>query len=140
MGVFTNMRAKLVSAIQTASTKVASAQVYDSEASKFGGFPAITVAPVNNEADFNDTSNRRYELIYNVTIYEEITQTGQASADSILDDVMDELLVILNDKDTDWSPAEWIVPTPANWGYQDRPEGMVRTATLQVRCVIFINN
>lgn len=112
---------------------------YRTDRSKIDGYPAALVFPAEHEADYHQTGagNNRETYIFTIRILYPFTE-GQEDADIALEEATDEIIGALRDRSVLGSAADWVDPVPGKWGYQDRGDGTMRVAELNVRCVKYI--
>jgi hypothetical protein len=136
--IFSDMRTAIVAVITAEATKVK--KVYRTDRSKFDGYPAVIVTPSENASDYGDSSMRQLDITFTVRAHQLIIKNGEDKADIVLDEVVDQLISIFNDKAVLTPTAEWVFPAGGVWGYQERPDGQVRTAEIKLKCRKYINN
>jgi hypothetical protein len=133
---FKTIRAAIKTAIDTA-TKVQAAYTY--ERSTFEGFPAVIIAPSENEADYGSTQKDRLVFIFKVRAFYPIPDEGEHSdAETALEEVVDELLTIFKSRDAIGSACDWVEPAPGSWYYEERGEAVYRVAEITLRCVKYV--
>lgn len=125
----------LVAAIENSSSKVAI--VYKGDREILEKYPAAVVVPSANENDYEDTAANRMTFSFTVRLYYPLeggTEANYEEADDGLGDALDELLNIFLDDKVLGTAADWVIPVPSTWGYEQRGEGILRVAELTVRC------
>lgn len=115
--------------------------VYEYEASKLDGFPALTITPSASENDYHSTTENRRVYAFTVRVY---AQRGSSPADEakaektmrlLVDSVinrLDESSDTLNVAAVDGYTYLFLSAAPARWGYINR-ESDVRVAEIGVR-------
>lgn len=129
-------------------TKIAVA--YRTDRSEIAGYPAALVFPAEHEADYFQTGggSNKETYIFTIRILYPFTE-GQEEADLALEEAVDELIRNFRNRDSlgiekddegndIGSVVDWIEPVPGRWGYQDRGNGTMRIAELNIRCVKYV--
>lgn len=135
--VFKDIRQKIMDVIDADASLIES--VYRSDRSNFDGYPAATVSPSDNEADYGDQAMDKNIITFIVRVFQQIPEAGQEDAELSLENAVEELITIFQDKDALSPVADWVQPVPSIWGYQDRETGPVRVVELRIRCRKYIN-
>ena len=112
---------------------------YRTDRSQIAGYPAALVFPAEHEAEYHQTGsgNNKETYVFTIRILYPFTE-GQEDADLALEEATDEIIGALRDRSVLGNAADWVVPVPGKWGYQDRGDGIMRVAELNVRCVKYI--
>lgn len=129
--VFKDIRQKIIDVITAQASKIES--VYRSDRSNFDGYPACTVSPSDNEADYGDQAMDKNVITFIVRVFQQIPQDGQEESEITLEDTVEQLITIFQDKNILSPAADWVQPVPSIWGYQDRESGPVRVVELRLR-------
>lgn len=106
------------------------------EKSSYAGYPAVSVSPSENLADYHEThstSTRRAYVFYVRAYYPFVD--GEGVADQELEKVADALLDLFQDKSIINSVADWIAPAPSVWGYQRKGNGEFRTVQIRLEII-----
>jgi hypothetical protein len=138
--IFSTIRTAIVEKIKSDVPQVADKNVYRTDRAKFAGYPAIIVTPSDNDSDYGDTSMKQLNIVFNVRAHQQIQKGGEDKADIVLEEVVDQILTVFNDSSALGVACEWVFPAGSVWGYQDRPDGQVRTAEIKLRCRKYISN
>jgi hypothetical protein len=110
--------------------------VYKNDVSTFDGIPCAVIVPSDNEADYSSDSSDRVVFAFKIRLYYIIeNESAMADAEVALEEVVDDLLTKLRDRDALGSACDWVEPVPSEWAYEERGEAVYRTAELNVRCV-----
>lgn len=134
------LRTKIVEVIKAQITLVDPDHVYRTERSKYDGYPAVVVAPSDNEADYHDSALQKETYIFTVRFYQTIADIGQDQADITLEKVVDQFLEVFRDRTVLGESGEpdrvdWVEPVPSRWGYEGNTEiGIKRFAEVKLRC------
>ena len=112
---------------------------YRTDRSKVEGYPCALVFPSEHEADFHQTGsgNNKETYVFTIRILYPFVE-GQEEADIALEEATDEIIAALRDRSVLGSASDWVIPVPGKWGYQDRGDGIMRVAELNVKCVKYI--
>lgn len=127
-------------------------EVYDHEATEFGGDPVASIIPSSNESDYRTTSENRRSYAFSVRLW---VKRGDPRSDAKVDQIMRELCdSVLDDFDRYYtfgtgSPGATLVqPTgytiirlhalPSTWGYVER-EALYRIADVTVRVEVDVD-
>lgn len=133
---FKDIRAAIKSVIDTL-TKVQVSYTY--ERSTFEGFPAVIIAPSENEADYGSTQKDRLVFIFKIRVFYPIPDEGEHSdAETALEEVVDEVLTKFKSRSALGSACDWVEPAPGSWYYEERGEGVYRVAEISLRCVKYV--
>lgn len=113
---------------------------YRTEASSISGYPAALVFPAEHTADYHDTAPGRNKetYIFTIRILYPFAAEGQEEADIALEEAVDELIGAFRDRSALGAAADWVEPVPGRWGYQQRGDGTMRVAELNIRAVKYI--
>jgi len=119
------------------STKIQVA--YNYERSTFEGFPAVIVAPTENEADYGSQSNDRLVFVFKLRAYYPIPSEGEhQDAEAALEEVVDEILTMFRARNSLGGSCDWVQPAPSVWQYEERGEGVYRMAEVTLRCTKYV--
>lgn len=135
--VFKDIRQKIIDVIESESDLVD--HVYRSDRSNFEGYPAVTVSPSGDDADYSDQAMDKNEITFIVRVFQQIPQEGQEDSELSLENAVEEVIEIFRNRDVLSPAADWVDPVPSIWGYQDRESGPVRVVELRLRCRKYIN-
>jgi hypothetical protein len=135
---FRDIRAAIKALIQTQATKVAI--TYDYEASTFTKFPAVVVAPSENQADYGDTQKDKDTFVFKLRAYFMVKdENDHPRAERALEAVVDQLMTIFRQRDALGASCDWLQPTPSVWQYEIRGEAIYRMAEITLRATKYIN-
>lgn len=115
--------------------------VYNYERSTFAGFPAIVVAPSENEADYASSQKDRLAFVFKIRAYYEIAgEDSHSAAETNLEAVLDELLTVFKSREVLGVACDWVEPIPGTWYYEERGEGLYRVVEMTLKCVKYVSN
>jgi hypothetical protein len=135
---FRDIRAAIKTLIQNQATKVAI--VYDYEASTFTKFPAVVVAPSENQADYGDTQKDKDTFVFKLRAYFMVKdEADHPRAERALEAVVDQLMTIFRQRDALGASCDWLQPTPSIWQYEIRGEAIYRMAEITLKATKYIN-
>lgn len=138
MNNFSAIRAAIKKVIDDNADTVQVAYAY--ERSTFEGFPAVIIAPSENQSDYGDSQKDRVVFVFKVRAFYPIKkETDHASAETALEKVVDELLTIFFSRDVLGTACDWIEPMPGTWYYEERGEAVYRVAEMTLRCVKYVS-
>jgi len=116
-------------------------EVYSYERSTFGGFPAVVIAPSDNEAEYGSTTNDKLTFVFKIKIYNEVAKEAEhEEAEEVMEGAVDELLSLFLGRGVLGSACEWVTPVPGTWYYEERANGLYRVAELTIKCVKHISH
>jgi len=131
---FKNARAAIVKKIEDDCNKVG--KVYGYDRSTFEAYPAVVVAPTDNEADYADNAMDKITMIFKVRAYYPINEEDEhEAAETALEEVVDELLTEFRERKVLGSASDAVTPAPSVWEYEDRGEVIYRVAEITLRCI-----
>ncbi len=133
--VFQDIRQKIIDVLTAQATTVQA--VYRSDASQFSGYPAVTVSPSGDEADYGDQAKDKNIVTFILRIYQEIPQSGQDAAEIKLEGAVEQIISIFRVRNVLSGAADWVDPAPSIWGYQERETGPVRVVEVRLRCRVY---
>lgn len=128
-------RAKIVDVITAGISGVVAVTAYPT--SSESGYPTINVIGADAASTFGTgaPANQNVQTaVYTVRVLFSITDDREQTAESTLDAVLDQLVVLFTNPDVLAPACEWVEPVSATWGYQDRANGQVRIVDMQIRC------
>ncbi len=126
---YTEIKAGIVTVL-TQATKAK--KVYDYEETKPAGYPAITVTPVDGEAEFLDTDRMRRDFVFSVKVYQERLDVGASEAERIMTSLVDQIISIFDSKanTTLNNSVIFMKPVKVKWGYLQVPDADVRSCEI----------
>lgn len=126
---YTDIKAGLVTLLGS-STKAK--RVYNYEEVKPAGYPAITVTPIEGEAEFLDNERMRRDFIFSVKLYQERIEAGASEAERIMTALVDEVIALFDDKNNASlnNTVIFIKPVKVKWGYLAAPDADVRSCEI----------
>lgn len=134
---FKDIRAQIKTVVEGA-TSVQTSYAY--EASTFSGFPAVTIVPTENVADYGSTQKDRMVFVFKVKAFYIIEKESQhLSAENALEAVVDELLALFRTRGV-ITACDWLEPVPGIWYYEERGEAVYRVAEITLRCVKYMDS
>jgi hypothetical protein len=106
--------------------------VYNYEEVKPAGYPAITVTPIDGEAEFLDNTRVRRDFQFSVKLYQERIEAGPQAAERIMTSLVDEVLALFDDKNntTLSNTVIFMKPVKVKWGYLAVPDADVRSCEI----------
>lgn len=112
---------------------------YRTDRSEVDGYPCALVFPSEHEADYHQTGsgNNKETYIFTIRILYPFVD-GQEAADIALEEATDEIIAAFRERDVLGSAADWVEPVPGRWGYQQRGDGTMRIAELNIKAVKYI--
>ena len=136
--MFESIRTAIIGVINDQAEKIEAA--YRTDVSSIDGFPAALVIPSEAEADYHQTSpeSNKETYVFTIRVIFPFTE-GQETADIALEQALDELIAIFRDRSVLGNAADWVVPVPSVWGYQDRGNGIVRVAEMKIRATKYVD-
>jgi hypothetical protein len=135
--MFSTIRAAIISKINTDCEKIQIA--YPTDRSTFSGFPAAVVSPSENEADYSSTADDRRVYAFKVRVYYPIkNESDYETAESAMEDALDEMLDAFTERGVLGSACEWVKPVPSVWVYEERGEAIYRMAELTLKCIKYV--
>lgn len=136
--MYATIRQALIDLINSES--VSKIQVaYRTDRSEIAGYPAALVFPSEHESDWHQTgvADRKETYTFTIRVLYPFTE-GQEEADIALEEALDELVGVFRNSSVLGNAADWVIPVPGRWGYQDRGNGQVRVAELNIRAVVYV--
>jgi len=129
---WTQLSTLIVAKCQT-SGLVQSTSVFDYEKATFDNYPAITVTPSDNTADFADTSRNYIYYTFSIKCYMERLETTAEVAESTLRALVDDLIQKFNADPTLGGQlvSGYSKPIPSVWGYRQGDEPLDRVAEIK---------
>lgn len=126
---YADVKAGIVSTLANATK---AKHIYDYEEVKPVGYPAITVTPVEGEAEFLDTIRVRRDFIFSVKLYQERLEVGASEAERIMTALVDQVVSIFDDfsNTTLVNTVVFMKPVKVKWGYQAVPDADVRSVEI----------
>lgn len=133
--MWSTIRSKIVDVIEDLEGSPIK-QVCRSERSSFTGYPAVTVSPTEDLADYHETkpNSERGTFVFTVRAYYPFVD-GQETADLELEKVVDVLRELFRNKKILGNVADWVAPANSVWGYQKRGDGEMRVADIKVQVI-----
>lgn len=124
------------------SSEVTKVQVaYRGDRSQFEGYPAAVVSPTSNEADYSSTTSDRLSIVFEVRLYYIIEDLeDQDPVEIALEEALDELFDVFNEREVLGSACDWVTPVPSIWDYEERGDAVYRLATVTLSCVKYVGN
>jgi len=133
---FKDIRAAIVAKVDELA-KVQKTYGYDP--STIEGIPAVVVSPSDNEADYGSTSQDRLVFVFKLRAYYTIAKETEAeTAETALEEVVDEILTEFKERNVLGSVCDWVEPAPSVWEYETRGEAVYRVAEVTLRCVKYV--
>lgn len=126
---YADIKAGIVTLLQSATkAKV----VYDYEETKPSGYPAITVTPMEGEAEFLDTIRVRRDFTFSVKIYQERLEATPSGAETIITNLVDQVISLCDDfsNTTLSNTVVFLLPVKTKWGYLAAPDADVRSCEI----------
>jgi len=135
---FKNIRSAIKNVITSQANKVAI--VYDYEASTFDKFPAVVVAPSENQADYGDTAKDKDTFVFKLRAYFMVKdEADHPRAERALEAVVDQLLTLFRQRDVLGTSCDWLTPAPSVWQYEIRGEAIYRMAEITLKAIKYIS-
>jgi hypothetical protein len=135
---FKNIRSSIKNIITAQADKVAI--VYDYEASTFSKFPAVVVAPSENQADYGDTAKDKDTFVFKLRAYFLVKdEADHPRAERVLEAVVDQLLTLFRQRDVLGGACDWLTPSPSVWQYEIRGEAIYRMAEITLKAIKYIS-
>lgn len=112
---------------------VPSGNVFDFEPSGFSTYPAITVTPSDNTADFADTSRNFVRYTFMIRCYQERLELTPQVAESRMRALVDNIMTAFNADPTLGAAltSGYAKPIPSVWGYRSGPQVDERVAEIR---------
>lgn len=132
MTIFKDIRQKIMDVLEADASKIEA--VYRSDKSEFSGYPAATVSPSDNPGDYSDQAMDKNTITFLVRVFQEIPQSGQEDAELVLEDAVEEVITIFQNRDVLSPACDWVEPVASTWGYLDRETGPIRVVELRIKC------
>jgi hypothetical protein len=126
---YADIKAGIVSALSQATK---AKNIYDYENTKPAGYPAITVTPVDGEAEFLDTQRVRRDFIFSVKLYQERLEVGPSEAERIMTNLVDQAVSVFDNfsNTTLGNTVIFMKPVKVKWGYLAAPDADVRSCEI----------
>lgn len=126
---YADIKAGIVSVLSSATK---AKRVYDYEETKPVGYPAITVTPMEGEAEFLDTQRVRRDFTFSVKIYQERVEVGASEAERVITALVDQVISIFDDfsNTTLVNTVVFMKPVKTKWGYLAVPDADVRSCDI----------
>lgn len=113
---------------------------YGYDKSTFDGIPAVIVVPTDNEASYGSTQTDRVVFVFKLrTYYLLASESEYSTAESALEEVVDEMLTTFRDRAVLGNVCDWVEPAPSVWEYEARGEAVYRVAEITLRCVKYVS-
>jgi hypothetical protein len=130
------------SALKTLLTAVTGiANVYDKNVSNIEGYPAIIFDQTNDSGEMLDDSNNIHEVTFTAEIYVETITEGQASAITLLDTAVNNVLTALEKKSNASlsGNVDWVIPTSGRSQQIETTQGVVYMKEIIIRCKVAVS-
>lgn len=112
----------------------------------FNGYPAVTVAPSDNESDYSSTVENERTYVWYIDCYYPIedptSANGYASAFATMRVLMDAVLDALDNSNSLNGAAQIIKPAPSVWSVQETEASVMVNGriTLRTKVTSYTNN
>lgn len=150
------MWSSILNEVVTVLNTISSLQeVHNYEKSTFGGYPAVTVTPNEEESDFEATTERMRVYSFNVRLFQETYSQQQpdspkiGNADEILRDAVDDVIAefdkptnarLSGNADTTAEKVVNVLPVPSAWAHDTDRNLRIATINLNVQVYVDTNN
>ena len=140
---FNNLRAAILAKIVSDETTIQEAHF--EQRSKFDGSPAAVIGVSQNEALYQSNALDKMTFVFQIMIYIPLDKDSDAHAVELaMGQAYWEVLHMFNKRGIldGISGLENIVvePLPSVWSFEERGDGVLRVAEINLRCVVYLSN
>lgn len=140
---FNNLRSAILAKIVEDETTIQEA--FFEQRSEFNGSPAAVIGVSQNEALYNSQHLDRMTFVFQVMIYIPLDKNTDANSTELaMGQAYWEVLHMFNKRGVlDGIPGLeniQVEPIPSVWGFEERGDGILRFAEINLRCVVFMSN
>lgn len=136
---FNNLRQAILDRVMAEETTIQEAHFEERE--KFDGSPAVVIGVSDNEALYNSQKADKVTFVFSLRIYIPLqSDTDAHEVEVNMGRAYWQVFSMFNQRGVLNPHCDIVEPMPSAWGFEERADGILRYADINLRCVKYVSN